>query len=123
MESTFRELTNYLVALGINDVKHTDKGFLAHLIGVYQDLKVWGCDEAVCRAGLFHSIYGTELFKGFALTGSKTARSRLFNRRPSGAACLYKLCHDSRFFRQVTGATTRAQDHYRPFYKYRSRVV
>ncbi len=71
MESTFRDLTNYLVALGIDDVKHSDKGFLAHLIGVYQDLKVWGCDEAVCRAGLFHSIYGTESFKGFALPVQK----------------------------------------------------
>jgi len=26
-----------------------------------------GCDEDLCRAGLFHSIYGTEKFQGFKL--------------------------------------------------------
>ena len=67
MEATFKDLTNYLLTLGTNDVPHSGKGFLAHLIGVYQDLKAWGCDEAVCRAGMFHSIYGTEPFQGFAL--------------------------------------------------------
>ena len=71
METTFKDLTNYLLALGTNDVPHSGKGFLAHLIGVYQDLKAWGCDEAVCRAGMFHSIYGTEAFQGFALPVEK----------------------------------------------------
>jgi len=71
MDTTFKDLTNYLLALGTSDVEHSGKGFLAHLIGVYQDLKVWGCDEAVCRAGLFHSIYGTEMFQGFALPVEK----------------------------------------------------
>ena len=67
MEASFKDLSNYLVALGANDVPHSGKGFLAHLSGVCQDLKAWGCDEAVCRAGMFHSIYGTEMFQGFAL--------------------------------------------------------
>ncbi len=71
MEPTFKYLTNYLFALGTNDVPHSGKGFLAHLISVYQDLKAWKCDEAVCRAGMFHSIYGTELFQGFALPVEK----------------------------------------------------
>jgi hypothetical protein len=26
-----------------------------------------GCDDDLCRAGLFHSIYGTEKFQGFKL--------------------------------------------------------
>ena len=26
-----------------------------------------GCNEELCRAGMFHSIYGTEKFQGFAL--------------------------------------------------------
>jgi len=30
-------------------------------------LKSWGCDLEMCEAGLFHSIYGTELFQKFAL--------------------------------------------------------
>src|ERR1700722_19541830 len=26
-----------------------------------------GCEDEVCRAGMFHSIYGTEMFQGFKL--------------------------------------------------------
>ena len=37
------------------------------MIGVFRDLEAWGCDRDLCRAGLFHSIYGTELFQRFAL--------------------------------------------------------
>ena len=31
---------------------------------VYRDLESQGFSEDVCRAGLLHSIYGTELFQG-----------------------------------------------------------
>src|SRR5258708_11425671 len=66
-DATFKQLTDFLVALGTDKVPHTDEVFLAHLIGVYRDLKDWDCDEDVCRAGMFHSIYGTEKFQLFSL--------------------------------------------------------
>lgn len=65
--TTFKQLTHYLVALGTDKVPHTNEFFLAHLIGVHRDLKTWGCDEELCRAGMFHSIYGTERFQRFSL--------------------------------------------------------
>jgi hypothetical protein len=65
--ATFKQLTDYLVALGTDKVPHTNEVFLAHLIGVHRDLKDWGCDEELCRAGMFHSIYGTERFQRFSL--------------------------------------------------------
>ena len=34
-----------------------------HLINVYRLLKEEGYSEEVCDAGLFHSIYGTEVYK------------------------------------------------------------
>jgi hypothetical protein len=40
---------------------------LAHLIAVYRSLESQGFAEDVCRAGMFHSIYGTERFRGFTL--------------------------------------------------------
>jgi hypothetical protein len=68
MSSRLKPLTDYLVSLGTDDVPHSgDSAFLAHLIGVYRDLERWRCDQAVCEAGLFHSIYGTEKFKRFSL--------------------------------------------------------
>lgn len=64
---TFKELTDYFQKVGATDVAHTSKSYLAHGIGVHNDLKDWGCDEDVLKAGLFHSIYGTQLFQGFTL--------------------------------------------------------
>jgi hypothetical protein len=67
METTFKQLTNFLRDVGADQVAHTSKGYLAHAIGVYNDLKKWGCEEELARVGVFHSIYGTELFQGFTL--------------------------------------------------------
>ncbi len=67
MSPTFKDLTDYIIILGAADVAHTSKTYLAHAISVYQDLKTWGCDEVLCRAGLFHSIYGTQGFQDFTL--------------------------------------------------------
>lgn len=63
----YKQLTDFLVGLGIVDIGHSGKNYLAHLIGVYQDLKSRGCSEEVARGGMFHSIYGTESFQGFKL--------------------------------------------------------
>ena len=67
METTFDELINYIKELGAADLEHSDVTFLGHLVGVYRNLKTWDCDEDVCRAGVFHSIYGTESFQRFKL--------------------------------------------------------
>lgn len=63
----FKELTDYLVALGTADVGHTEKTYLAHAIGVYNDMKAWDGSDDLCYAALFHSIYGTQQFQGFTL--------------------------------------------------------
>jgi hypothetical protein len=67
MARDMKRLTDYLLAQGIDRVAHTEKTYLAHLVGLYRDLEALGCPEDVCRAGMFHSIYGTELFQGFKL--------------------------------------------------------
>lgn len=67
MAHDFRALTDYLVSVGADQIPHWETRFLSHLIGVYRDLKDWGAEEHVYLAGLFHSIYGTEMFQGFAL--------------------------------------------------------
>ena len=53
--------------MGVEQVPHTHKSYLAHLIAVFRFLESQGCPEDVCRAGMFHSIYGTERFQGFTL--------------------------------------------------------
>lgn len=67
MKSEFKQLTDFLVKLGVEQIGHSEKSYLAHLIGVYQDMKAHGCSEELARAGMFHSIYGTQMFQGFKL--------------------------------------------------------
>jgi hypothetical protein len=67
MQPSFKQLTYFLLDLGTEKVRHTEKTYLAHVIGVYNDMKANGCTEELCRAGMFHSIYGTERFQDFAL--------------------------------------------------------
>lgn len=67
MTSNFKKLTNFLVDLGVEQVAHSNKSFLAYLIGVYRLMEAKGCSEELCEAGMFHSIYGTQQFQGFKL--------------------------------------------------------
>jgi hypothetical protein len=68
MDPNYRAMIDFLRGLGTEDVQHSgDKGFLAHLVSVFRDMEAWGGDRDLCRAALFHSIYGTELFRRFAL--------------------------------------------------------
>src|SRR5262249_27947404 len=76
MESSYKQLTDFLLSVGAEAVEHSNKSYLAHLIGVYRDMKDAGCTEELCRAGMFHSIYGTELFQRFALPLERRAEVR-----------------------------------------------
>lgn len=67
MDRDWKRFTDYLVAQGIDKVDHTNKSYLAHLVGLYRLMESKGCNEELCRAGMFHSIYGTQQFQGFKL--------------------------------------------------------
>src|SRR5437588_6921013 len=67
MDQDDKRLTEFLVGMGVEQVPHTHKSYLAHLVAVHRSLEAQGCPEEVCRAGMFHSIYGTERFQGFTL--------------------------------------------------------
>jgi hypothetical protein len=46
-----------------NDVRHSGRALYDHLLGTHDFLRMWGNDDDVCHAGLFHSIYGTRHFR------------------------------------------------------------
>ncbi len=53
-----------LRALGFADLEHDSHvPFLSHLVGTRRVLASWGERPALCDAGLFHSVYGTEYFE------------------------------------------------------------
>ena len=68
MDPNYRPMIDFLRNLGTEDVQHSgEKGFLAHLVAVFRDMESWGGNQDLCRAALFHSIYGTELFRRWSL--------------------------------------------------------
>lgn len=76
MGNDFKRLTDFLVKLGVEKIDHTQKTYLGHLIGVYRLMETQGCTEELCRAGMFHSIYGTERFRGFTLPSERRPEVR-----------------------------------------------
>jgi hypothetical protein len=67
MESKLKQLTAHLIGLGVENVAHSKKTYLSHLVNVYRLMESQGCSEELCQAGMFHSIYGTQQFQGFKL--------------------------------------------------------
>ena len=43
-------------------LEHSGRKFTDHLLGTWLLLKSWGAPENVCRAGLYHSCYGTQFY-------------------------------------------------------------
>lgn len=51
-----------LIESGANQAPHSGRTLQDHLLGTWHLLKSWGSSDSVCLAGLFHSIYGTNVF-------------------------------------------------------------
>ena len=62
-----------LLRSGAMQTPHTGRVLYDHLVATYQQLQAWGNPQAVCMAGLFHSIYGTNAFTHQSLVQSQRA--------------------------------------------------
>lgn len=76
-ESLHTRLLSFLRSVGADALPHSNRHLLDHLIGTERLLAEWECDNVVRRAGLFHSIYGTNVFKTTSV--SITERSKIRN--------------------------------------------
>jgi hypothetical protein len=105
MNTDYKRMTDYLVDLGIDKVGHTSKSYLAHLVSLYRMMKDQGCSEELCRAGMFHSIYGTQKFQGFKLPLEKRDEVRqLIGERAERLAYLNCAMYRPSFDEVVTQA-------------------
>src|SRR3989449_11739273 len=52
---------------GAQALPHSGRTLLDHLVGTYRILRDWGNAEPICAGGLFHSIYGTNVFRRQAI--------------------------------------------------------
>jgi hypothetical protein len=72
----YKQMTGFLLEIGIGDQGHTGKTYIGHLLAVYRLMEEGSCGQDACRAGLFHSVYGTEVFQGFKLPLERRAGVR-----------------------------------------------
>jgi hypothetical protein len=72
----YKRMTAFLLEVGIGDQSHTGKTYIGHLLAVHRLMEEQGCGLDACRAGLFHSVYGTEQFQGFRLPLERRAEVR-----------------------------------------------
>ena len=72
----YKQMTAFLLGQGIEEMEHTGKTYLGHLIAVHRMMEEQACSTDACRAGLFHSIYGTAAFQRFQLPLNRRAEVR-----------------------------------------------
>jgi len=58
-----QQALDLLEEIGAEDTDHPRGTLSEHLRGTYDVLVGWGCERDVCLAGLYHSVYGTEVFE------------------------------------------------------------
>jgi hypothetical protein len=69
----------FLDDIGASKVRHSGATLLTHLVGTHELLRQWGCPDHVCLAGLFHSIYGTNVFEHKLMDRDRYSRERLWD--------------------------------------------
>jgi hypothetical protein len=67
MDEHLENRLRFLREANTETMPHSDCGLFDHLLGTRQLLVEWGSRPALCDAGLFHSIYGTEHYEQKAL--------------------------------------------------------
>lgn len=62
-EAPSEEFVTFLRRRGTTSTSHSGRTLFEHLLGTWRLLQSWGCEEQTCLAGLFHSIYGTSVYR------------------------------------------------------------
>ena len=54
------ESINFLISKKTQNIPHGQDNLFQHSVNVYNKLRLWKCNEDICFAGLFNSIYNME---------------------------------------------------------------
>jgi hypothetical protein len=76
MDEQLQKRIDFLRATNAQVMPHTERGLLDHLLGTRELLSEWRGRPALCDAGLFHSVYGTEHYGPQAIPLSMRAAVR-----------------------------------------------
>ena len=64
MDKHYKQMTDFLVGMGIDELPHTHKSYLAHLIAVFRDLDSLGSRRMCAAPGCFIRSMGRRSFRG-----------------------------------------------------------
>jgi hypothetical protein len=95
-------LSERLHALGAGAFPHVNGSLERHLHATAQLLQDWGNCEAVCLAGLYHAVYGTDGIDG-CLVGldAREAIAAVIGMEAEALAYLYGACDRERFHPRI----------------------
>lgn len=109
MTKSFDEKVEYLRRCGTADLAHSGHTFMDHLLGTRALLVQWEASPDICDAGLFHAVYGTEIFDTAIVDQSDRVIVReLIGEKAERLAWLFCCMQRERF---VLEASHRAPDH------------
>jgi len=94
---------NLLKSLSFNKISHSDNDLLSHLKGTYNLLIEWNAPSEVCFAGLFHSVFGTEIFEGGAPSYILTDIQNIFGVRTARLSWLFGVITRPSFLQAIKG--------------------
>lgn len=67
MDEQLERRLKFLREANTDGLPHSERHLLDHLLGTRRLLVEWGARPALCDAGLFHSVYGTEHYQPQAI--------------------------------------------------------
>ncbi|MGZ3237250.1 MAG: DUF6817 domain-containing protein [Burkholderiaceae bacterium] len=91
-----------LQALGAGEFEHLNGSLAAHLRGTESLLREWGAREAVCIAGLYHAVYGTDGFNPSLVGIDMRQRiASLLGPEAEELAYLYGACNRRTYYPRI----------------------
>jgi hypothetical protein len=91
-----------LQALGAGEFEHLNGSLAAHLRGTESLLREWGARDAVCIAGLYHAVYGTDGFNPSLVGIDMRQRiASLLGQEAEELAYLYGACNRRVYYPRI----------------------
>ena len=102
MDEQLENRLRFLRKANTDDMPHSDRDLLDHLLGTRQLLVEWEARPALCDAGLFHSVYGTDHYelKAIPLTMRKEVQE-LIGEEAESLAWLFCMMRRESLFQNV----------------------
>jgi len=114
MHDTLTEHYRRLLALGADEFPHVAGSLAPHLLRTASLLQQWGNRPALCLAGLYHAVYGTDGIRGSLVAlEHRGAIAGIIGSEAESVAYLYGACDRDAFHPRIgTGAPLQFVDRF-----------